>query len=97
MRERKFTKGPWHVGPRCESVRPEGNGAMSINGGCVICCVPTGRDKPANAALMAEAPNLFDMLESLAEQHKCECGHPACNRCEDYRLASEILDRAAGA
>lgn len=96
MRERNFTEGPWHPGPMHKTIRPKALGNR-LNGGFVICDRLFGPDAVANARLMAEAPALFDMLEQLAEQHKCGCGHPHCNRCEDYRLASDILDRAAGA
>lgn len=30
-------------------------------------------------------------LRNLAEQHKCGCGHPACNRCYDYEQAQKVL------
>lgn len=35
---------------------------------------------------------LRDELSTLAEQHKCGCNHPACNRCEDYESAKEVLN-----
>lgn len=66
-----------------------------MNGGYVICCVPTGDNKAANAALIAAAPDLFNMLEMLAELIKCGCGHPSCNPCADYRMACDVLDKAA--
>ena len=37
---------------------------------------------------------LSEMLHELAEQHRCECGHPYCNRCDDYRRARAVLERA---
>ena len=34
------------------------------------------------------------MLREISEQHRCECEHPFCNRCNDYRRAKAVLERA---
>jgi hypothetical protein len=43
------------------------------------------------ARLSKENEDLRDALSLLYSQNKCGCGHPACNRCEDDRIAEEAL------
>jgi hypothetical protein len=33
-----------------------------------------------------------ERLSAMASQHKCGCGHPACNRCADDALNREALE-----
>lgn len=40
--------------------------------------------------------DLLARLESMAAQHACGCGHPACKRCEDDKLNQEVIARAKG-
>ena len=32
--------------------------------------------------------DIYDALVMLAAQCKCECRHPSCNRCADYKIAT---------
>jgi hypothetical protein len=43
------------------------------------------------ARLSKENEDLRDALSLLYSQNKCGCGHPACNRCENDRIAEEAL------
>lgn len=36
---------------------------------------------------------LLNQLEYMAGQHRCGCGHPHCNRCEDDRMNQEIINK----
>jgi hypothetical protein len=50
----------------------------------------------ANGRLIAAAPDLLDALEEYYAQHRCGCGHPACNDCERDRVAEAALGKARG-
>ena len=39
---------------------------------------------------------LLNQLEYMASQHRCGCGHPHCNRCEDDRMNQEIINKVKG-
>ena len=39
---------------------------------------------------------LLNQLEYMAGQHRCGCGHPHCNRCEDDRMNQEIINKVKG-
>ena len=39
---------------------------------------------------------LLNQLEYMAGQHRCGCGHPYCNRCEDDRMNQEIINKVKG-
>lgn len=41
-------------------------------------------------------PEIIEELETLSLQHQCSCGHPFCNRCEDFRSAQGLIARAKG-
>lgn len=103
MRKRNFIPGPYktnglvittRIFPSELFVAEMSTSAASENGTLSREAAAVRRSATAN--LFAYATELFEMLEQLAEQHKCGCGHPACNRCDDYRMACEILDKAAG-
>lgn len=36
---------------------------------------------------------LLNQLEYMSGQHRCGCGHPHCNRCEDDRMNQEIINK----
>ncbi len=67
----EHTPGPWEVGPRHESVRPAIaavlRGEGPINDGCVICTMHGERQRPANARLIAAAPDLLLALQLIVE------------------------------
>lgn len=44
-----------------------------------------------NAALEAERDRLREALADMAAQHKCGCGHPACNACRRDRVNEDAL------
>lgn len=50
----------------------------------------------ANVSLIVAAPCMLARLESMAAQHACGCGHPACKRCKDDRMNQEVIARAKG-
>ena len=50
----------------------------------------------SNAALIAAAPEMYEMLVYYAGQYGCKCGHPACSRCKDTIEAESILKKARG-
>lgn len=43
------------------------------------------------ADLRAENARLREALEEFSTQHRCGCGHPACNNCWRDRLAEKAL------
>lgn len=45
-----------------------------------------------NEALKAQVEQLREQLEYMAQQHRCGCGHPACNRCYDDKQNAIVLE-----
>lgn len=41
--------------------------------------------------VLAAMPVLVDALQEFATQHKCGCGHPACNDCKRDAMAEAAL------
>lgn len=107
MSEPKFTPGPWYSDDRGNIWRRPLK-ELWHHGGPVIGDKPIagfnigwsapnqGYPVEANARLTAAAPCLLARLESMAAQHACGCGHPACKRCEDDRMNQEVIKRAKG-
>ena len=60
-----------------ESKQP---GAIPLEGNALF--VAANRLKHLEA-LKAQVNALREQLEYMAQQHRCGCGHPACNRCAD--------------
>lgn len=42
--------------------------------------------------LTAQVEQLREQLEYMAQQHRCGCGHPACNRCYDDKQNAIVLE-----
>lgn len=94
----EHTPGPWTVGPMHETVRPDGFERIGIsNNGCIICDVYGRDEKPANARLIALAPDLLEELQEAASQAYCGCDHPACKQCVRDRRWQKIINKATGA
>ena len=68
MTDIEHTPGPWEIGPLHRSVRPpiarvlSGNGP--VNDGYAICAVYGDSQRPANARLIAAAPDLLTALDA---------------------------------
>lgn len=45
-----------------------------------------------NEALKVQVEQLREQLEYMAQQHRCGCGHPACNRCYDDKQNAIVLE-----
>ncbi|MBK1732900.1 hypothetical protein [Thiococcus pfennigii] len=61
----RHTPGPWEVGPWHQSVRPSAAAVLAgarLNDGYAICAVYGQRQRPANARLIAAAPDLLEAL-----------------------------------
>lgn len=107
MSEPKHTPGPWYSDdkgriwrrPPAELAEYGGNWGGDKPLAEVKCgwyAPLEGYPVQANARLFAAAPCLLARLESMAAQHACGCGHPACKRCEDDRMNQEVIERAKG-
>lgn len=48
--------------------------------------------KQERDALKAQVEQLREQLEYMAQQHRCGCGHPACNRCYDDKQNAIVLE-----
>ena len=48
------------------------------------------------ARLRSEREELLGALRTMAAQHRCGCGHPACNRCEDDRMCEAAIAKCEG-
>lgn len=46
--------------------------------------------------LQRDNASLRETLADYHAQHKCGCGHPACNRCAEDRLVREVLATGGG-
>ncbi len=89
MADLKHTPGPWKV--------DEDDDVVSATGLWVAFAYGDSEEEAKhNARLIAAAPDLLAALRSMAAQHRCGCGHPACNRCEDDRMCSTAIERATG-
>ncbi len=53
--------------------------------------VPVNDDTVFN--LFEDIRCLKEELSDFVEQYGCECGHPACKRCEDTNSAKELLSK----
>lgn len=64
------TPGPWEVGPMHNTVRPADIATRrdNPNNGCAICTLYGDDDRPANARLIAAAPDLLLALQLILEK-----------------------------
>jgi len=100
MTKPKHTPGPWRLSKATrfsitDRWRVEAFRTLDV----VLTPCPDGYapgENEANARLIAAAPCLLARLESMAAQHACGCGHPACKRCADDRANQEVIERAKG-
>jgi len=44
-----------------------------------------------NQNMLEDVKGLHEALYYMYQQHKCGCGNPACNRCEDDADNGELL------
>ena len=84
-----FTQGPWEL--KKTTARLE----VAIPSNPRSSYVFTHIDG-ANAALIAAAPEMYEMLVYYVGQYGCKCGHPACSRCKDTIETEAILKKARG-
>lgn len=93
--EAKHTSGQWLISSDFSFVYafdPSGQNDIVAR----VDFAPNAYARRANARLIAYAPELLEMLQALAAQHKCGCGHPACTSCERGREAFDLIERATG-
>lgn len=89
MSETKWTPGPWRVGIDRRAIWDDEDR-------CIAVAKSETHQLEANARLIAAAPDLYEALASMHAQHRCGCGHPACNRCADDRECAAALAKARG-
>ena len=51
---------------------------------------------PADARLMAAAPELLEALELMLREYGCRCGESGCDMCRDSEIAREAIRKARG-
>lgn len=96
----KHTPGPWAVDPDDSDyvIDATGNHVCAMHACFSASTVDCGsrQDREANAHLIAAAPDLLEMLELMAAQHRCGCRHPACKRCADDDECTAAIAKAKG-
>jgi len=89
------TPGPWFCGRALRG----GQECIVGDGDSVVCFMPDRTIGctfiPANARLIAAAPELLEALQDIAAD-KCGCGHPHCNRCARDRDLAALIAKATG-
>jgi len=93
MSQPKHTPGPW-------TFKTDGYGdyeILTVDGiGVAYILEDHHPNCKNNGPLIAAAPCLLTRLESMAAQHACGCGHPACKRCADDQANQEVIAKAKG-
>jgi len=94
----KHTPGSWHrVGRKIYGPHPKDPDKRIREVAVVQWDRGTySQEADANAALIAEAPDLLEDLQYRYEQSQCGCRHPACKNCDDDRYTLELLSKAKG-
>ena len=85
MSEAKFTKGQWR-----HTNSASGRHQISGESGKQICAMWNCKERDANAALIAAAPEMYEMLEKLSMQLTCINAHKAVDEIE------RLLKKARG-
>lgn len=92
---KNHTPGPWHVelgGFVYSETKKVAD--VGLNGGYFASKISPEPERTANARLIAAAPELLEALEDAATQLQCDCGHPHCGRCKDYKHYAEVIAKA---
>ena len=94
MNKPKFTPGPWKV------EKPDGaEGWCDVAGFLEAACTCYGKKAEVNAALIAAAPEMYDVLQhyfDLLEQANNGDAVAECKLFEDIVLIEQVLMKAKG-
>ena len=94
MSETKHSPEPWYQDPE-DCAWLGGASVFSEKGPVRLCevseadarrivaCVNACAGLPTEALEAGALGRALDALGDMASQHRCGCGHPACNRCAD--------------
>lgn len=94
MNKPKFTRGPWKI------EKPNGaKGWCDVAGFCEAVCTCYGKKAEVDAALIAAAPEMYDVLQhyfDLLEQANNGDAVAECKLFEDIVLIEQVLMKARG-
>jgi hypothetical protein len=92
MSETKFTKGEWVI-----EVSNYGTlEVVVLDADWQICQFTRSDDASNDANLIASAPEMYAMLEDLAQECQCDCGYKSCRVERIRKDIDDMLTKARG-
>lgn len=91
MGKAKFTKGEWFSKPE------QGVWLSSLcSKSGVILSIFKRKPKEADLNLILAAPDMYELLEDLAQEYHCKCGHKSCRIELTRKEIDDLLAKARG-
>lgn len=87
---RQHSPGPWRFDDRCYAIYRGDDWSV------VASFSDADLPSPADAHLMAAAPELLEALELMLREYGCRCGESGCDMCQDSEIAREAIRKGKG-
>jgi hypothetical protein len=92
MSETKFTKGDWVIEASNYGILD----VVVLDADWQICQFTRSDDASHDAHLIAAAPEMYAMLEDLAQECQCDCGYKSCRVERIRKDIDDLLTKARG-